>query len=205
MIIGKGKIRIKKYDDFSIKCENCGSYEQRFLVYQDFFHFMLIPIVPLSNKTIKCFCKKCNDRFNHEKKEHYLSITKTPIYLYSGIVLFIGMIISIVILVSNNQKKEAEYIKNPMVGDVYLWRENTENSTVYYFLKISGINKDTVELLHGALQYYGTNPTMQDLDYFVKKEKFKVIKKDLINWKDSGYINSVERNYGMDSRYRIEK
>lgn len=38
LIYGKRKIRIKKYDDFHIQCENCSACKQRFSVYQaDYF------------------------------------------------------------------------------------------------------------------------------------------------------------------------
>ncbi len=205
IVFGKRIVRIKKYDDYNIKCENCGNYEQRFLVYQDSFHVMFIPFFPLGNKTVKCFCKKCNDRFNQEKKNHYLSVTRTPAFMYLGIILFVTMIASIIILVSIDQKKEAEYIRDPKVGDVYLCSKIVENSPTYYFLKIKNINGDTIEFLHSALQYYGTTPTMLVSDHFVKNEKYQILKKDLICWKDSGYIRSVDRDYGLDSRYRIEK
>ncbi len=205
IIYGRRKIRIKKYDDYHIKCVNCNDYEQRFSVFQEYFHVFFIPMFPSSIKTIKSVCLKCNDIFNQEKMSHYLSITRTPIYLYTGIILFVGLMIAGIIGNINTQKEKSEFVNNPKVSDVYLIRQDENNLTTYYFLKIKNINTDTVELLHSALQYNSFLSTMQDSDYFVKDEIYRVLKSDLKNYLDSGMINMVERNYDKTSRFMIEK
>jgi len=205
-IYGRRKIRIKKYDDYHVKCDNCNSYEQRFSVYQEYFHIFFIPIFPSGIKTIQSVCLKCNDAFNGEKKNHYLSITRTPIYLYTGIILLVGLITTLVILNINTQKQKADYVANPMINDVYLIREETDNrSIIYYFLKVKNIEADTVELLHSYLQYNRFISTMNDSDYFVNDEIYRVSKTDLKNFLESGLINAVMRDYDKSSRFMIEK
>ena len=204
-IYGRRKVRIKKYDDYHIKCDNCNSYEQRFSVYQEYFHIFFIPIFPLGVKTVQSVCLKCNDTFNGEKKNHYLSITKTPIYLYTGIILFVGLITTLVIANINTQKQKAEYVANPKINDVYLIREDVNKSTIYYFLKIKNIDVDTVELLHNYLQYNRFISSMNDSDYFVNNEIYKVSKSDLKNFLENGLINAVKRDYDKSSRFMIEK
>jgi len=198
-------MRIKKYDDYQIKCDNCGSDGQRFSVYQDYFHLFFIPMFPLGKKTIQSVCLKCNDRFNEEKKAHYLSVTRTPIYLYIGLILFACLIISIVISNRNDQKQTAEYVANPMINDVYLIREGEGKERTYYFLKIKNIDADTVELIHSYFEYYGYISNMSDSDYFVNDEVFRIAKSDLKDYLEKGNINAVERNYGKSSRFLIEK
>ena len=205
-IYGKRKARIKRYDDCHIKCSNCNSFEQRFSVYQEYFHLFFIPIFPFGFKTIKSVCLKCNDKFNEEKKNHYVSVTRTPIYLYTGIILFVGLITVLVIANVNTQKQKAEYVANPKINDVYLIREKEENqSTIYYFLKIKNIDIDTVELLHSYLQYNSFVSTMSDSDHFVNDEVYHVSKSDLKNFLEKGLINAVERDYDKSSRFMIEK
>ena len=204
-IFGRRKARIKKYDDYNIKCDNCNSYEQRFLVYQEYFHLFFIPIFPSSIKTIKSVCLRCNDAFNEEKKSHYLSITKTPIYLYAWIILFVGLVATLVVANISTQKQKAEYVANPKINDVYLIREDIDESTTYYFLKIKNIDIDTVELLRSYLQYNHFVSTMNDSDYFVNDEIYSVSKSDLKNFLEEGLINSVERDYDKSSGFMIEK
>ena len=205
-IWGKRKMRIKKYVDHHIKCEECNSYEQKFSVYQEYFHIFFIPIFPFGIKTIQSVCLKCNDAFNGEKKSHYLSITRTPVYLYTGIILFVGFILSLVIGNVTTQKQKAEYVANPQINDVYLIRENDENkSKIYYFMKIKNINADTVELLGSHFQYSRFVYKMDDTDYFVSGEIYKVSKTDLKDYLENSIIISVERDYDKSSRFMIEK
>ena len=198
-------MRIKKYDDYHIKCANCGSDGQRFSVYQDYFHLFFIPMFPLGKKTIQSVCLKCNDHFNEEKKAHYLSITKTPFYLYTGLILLAWLIISLVISIKNDRKQTAEYVANPMINDVYLIREGEGKERTYYFLKIKNIDADTVELLHSYFEYYRYISNMSDSDYFVNDEVLRISKSDLKGYLEKGNINVVQRNYGKSSRFLIEK
>jgi len=198
-------MRIKRYDDYHVKCDNCGSEGQRFSVYQDYAHLFFIPLFPLGKKTIQSVCLKCNDRFNEEKKDHYLSITRTPIYLYTGLILFAVMIISIVIGIKNDQKQKAAYVANPMINDVYLIREKEDKSNTYYFVKIKNIDADTVELFHSYFEYNRFISNMSDSDYFVNDEVYKVTKSDLKDYLEKGIINTVKRDYDQASRFAIEK
>ena len=205
LIYGRKKIRIKKYDDDHIKCDHCNGYGQRFSVYQEYFHLFFIPLFPLDIKTIKTVCLKCNDTFNDENRNHYLSITRTPIYLYAGIILFAGLITTLVIANINTQKQKAEYVANPKVNDVYLIREDEGKPMVYYFLKVKNVTADTVELVYSYLQYSRFVSTMDESDYFVGEEIQRVSKPDLKKYLDSGMINAVERDYDQSNRFTIEK
>ena len=204
-IYGRRKIRIKKYNDYHIKCEHCNDYGQRFSVYQEYFHIFFIPIFPLGVKTINSVCLKCNDTFNGEKRNHYLSITKTPIYMYTGIILFVGLFLALVIGNISTQRQKAEYVANPKINDVYLIREYENKTTTYYFLKIKNIDADTVELLHSYFQYNRFISTMDSSDYFVSDEIYRVLKSDLKNHLENGLISTVERDYDKSSRFTIEK
>ncbi len=93
IIFGIRRARIKKIDDYDIKCENCGKFHQKFYIYQQCFHVMFIPFLPLGIKTIRCKCAECNDAFNQEKKNDYLSFTQTPIFMFTGTILVAGLII----------------------------------------------------------------------------------------------------------------
>lgn len=202
---GQRTIRIKKIDDYNIKCENCGKYHQRFKVYQQYFHFMFIPLFPLYTKTIRCYCVECNDGFNEKKMNDYLSMTRAPLYLYLGSILFAGFIVFITLLNLDLKEQKIEFVNNPEIGDVYKIRQEENNITTYYFLKISNIKSDTIDLIHGALQYCDYTTGMDDFDYFVKNDVWKLLKSDLVNYLDNGYILSVERDYNISSRFNIEK
>lgn len=205
MIYGTRRLRIKKINDYSIKCQKCGKFHQKFYIYQSYFHVFFIPFYPFGLKSIRCECANCNDTFNEVKKKDYLSMAKTPIYLYSGGLIIAGLIILAVVTNINNQRKKKEFVNDPIVGDVYSIVQEETNMSVYYFMKIDSIKSDTLYLLHGALQYNGFVSTMNDSDYFVKDDVLKLLKTDLVKFLDSGYINSVERDYDINSRFNIEQ
>lgn len=94
------------------------------------------------------------------------------------------------------QKEKAKFIENPKVGDVYRIRKDENNSTSYYFLRVSQINGDTVLAYHNNLIYHSFITKLNDDDFFVKGEEFFFTKRNLKEMLDKDEINSVERNYG---------
>lgn len=193
LLYGKRTIRVRKHDDFHVKCESCNDYGQRFFVYQEYFHLFFIPLFPTGNKTISSTCLKCNDNLNEEKRNHYLSTTRTPLYLYSGIILFVALILALVTGNILTQKKKAEYIAHPEVNDIYLIRQEENKQINYYFLKIKEIESDTVRLLSGYFQYNRFVSSMDETDYFVEDEIYSIPKEELKKLLDDGMINMVIR------------
>ncbi len=128
---------------------------------------------------------------------YYENVTKTPIFLYSLLLLFTAPIVLGVILNLTTQKEKATFVAAPKVGDVYLVRDTGNNgATIYYYLRVSGVNKDTVSVYHTHLQYDGFVSKLQSDDYFDKTEELVFTKAQLRQMFDKDEINSVERNYG---------
>lgn len=206
LIFGKRKIRIKKYDDFQIKCENCSNYNQRFSIYQQYYHLFYVPIFPAGPRTIKTACLSCKDSFNDQKVLHYLSLTKTPVYFYTGFILFIVLIITIFISNTNNQNKKHKYIENPKVNDVYMIRiKDEDDNASYYFMKVKNLNADTVELIQNIYDYSDFVGELADEDYFDRSEIYKLSKSEIKSYSKSTKIVTVTRSYDKKSRFRIEK
>ncbi|MDR1761746.1 MAG: hypothetical protein LBR55_04790 [Bacteroidales bacterium] len=199
-------MRIKRYVDHHIACEKCGRCDQKFSVYQEYFHIFLIPLFPFTHsKTIASVCIHCNDKFNEKKKDYYLSKTKTPWYMYSGVILIVGIILTIIMAVSTSLKQEAEYIANPQIGDVYRMRENENNVTIYYFTKITNIETDSIDLLLNSFQYNHFTSIMDTADFFVSDEVYRFANSAIQELYDKGTINAVERDYDTSSQFVIEK
>ena len=202
---GRRIIKVRKYHDYELTCENCKSHHQIFHVYQEYYHFMFIPFFPSGVKAVRCSCADCKDSFNQEKKNEYLSKSKTPFYLYSGIILIVGLIIFGVIMNNYTQNQKSEYVNDPKIGDVYLIKEYRNDSAIYYYVKIKDIKSDTIEMLHNALEYYGHISRMDKSDYFVKDDIVFALKSELKQFLEDEIIKSVERDYSSDSRFNIEK
>jgi len=204
LLHGRRKMKIKQYEDKLVGCEECLNLGVRYIVYQEYYHVFFIPVFPFPLKTIKSYCLKCNS-YNEKKSNHYLAKTKTPFYMYSGIILFLCLIVSAFVTAVIDKKVEKEYIYNPKPGDVYCLRNKHNNTTSYYLLKVRSIKLDTIELIQNAYMYSMIPNEMDTSDYFISNEYYQILKPDLINKYEAGFINFIRRKYGADNRFNVEK
>lgn len=197
VIYGRRTARIKRYTDNQHSCKSCKSFDLDIKVYRDFYHLFFIPFFPAGDKTVKIYCNNCGEPLRLDSvQKHYEGSTKTPVYLYAGVILISGLILLLVNANLNTQKEKKKFVDNPMVGDVYRISKDESNSTSYYFLRVSQINGDTVFAYHNNLVYGGFITKLNDDDFFVKTDELIFTKKGLKEMLDRAEINSVERNYG---------
>lgn len=194
-IYGRRKAKIKTTTDHIGACTTCDSIGLEFDIFRDYFHLFWIPLFPVGDKESKVRCIKCGkpNNFNPRVK-HFESVTRTPIYLYSGPLLFLTLIIVLVIANINTQKEKALFIADPKVGDVYRMRKDVGDSTFYYFARIARIQSDTVIVYPNTFRYFRYVYKLNDQDHFVTEE-FYYTKKELKELFEKGEINSVERDY----------
>lgn len=134
ILYGTRTARIKNYKDNQQACKNCKMFDFDVKVYQNYYHFFFIPICPVGDKTADVHCTNCGQRLwiSSIQKEYELK-SKAPFYLYSGIILFVGLILGAIYLNLNNQKQKAILVQNPKIGDVYTMRKDINDSTKYFF------------------------------------------------------------------------
>jgi hypothetical protein len=94
VIYGENTWIIKYHHDSIAQCEHCGSFELSFAISRDFVHFYYIPFCAVDEKEVNVLCLKCGEWNNkNPRKDHYKSITRTPIYLYTGVILIAAPIV----------------------------------------------------------------------------------------------------------------
>lgn len=197
VIYGRRKARVKKYTDNRNYCKSCNSFDLNVKVYKEYFHIFFIPFFPLGDKTVKIVCNNCGEPYRSDSvQKEYEKSTKTPIYLYAGLILIAILVALLVNANIKTQKEKAKFVENPKVGDVYLIRKDEKNSTSYYFLRVTQINGDTVLVYHNNLVYSGFISKLNDDDFFDKGEELIFTKQELKQMLDSDEINMVKRNYG---------
>jgi hypothetical protein len=195
-IYGKKRAKIKKTTDHIGTCTTCNLIGLEFEIYRDYYHLFWIPLFPVGDKESIVYCTKCGkpNNFNPRVK-HFESVTRTPVYLYSGLLLFLMLIVMLVIGNINAQKEKALFVADPRIGDVYRIRKDVNDSTYYYFLRVARIQSDTVIVYPNVLQYFAFITKLNDEDHFITQEFFYT-KKELKELLEKGEINSVERDYG---------
>lgn len=202
LIYGRKVTRIKKYTDNQNHCKACKSFDLNVEVYKEYFHIFFIPFVPTGDKAVKISCNNCGEPFRVDSvQKDYENNTRLPVYLYSGLIMVVALILLLVNENIKTQKEKARIVEDPRVGDVYTIRKDENNSTSYYFLRAAQIKGDTVYAYHSNLIYNGYITQLNDEDFFVKAEELIFTKKELKEMLDKGEINDVERNYEADAGF----
>ena len=197
LIYGRRTAIIKKCTDSQQACNSCKAFDLDVKVYRDYYHLFFLPFFPIGEKTVKIHCNNCKQPIRLDTmQKHYESISRTPFYLYTGPILFSGLILILIDANLNTQKEKVKFVENSKVGDVYRIRKDTNNSTTYYFLRVVNINADTVSVYHNNLEYNGFISKLNEDDYFVKNEELFFLKSDLKQMLKKMEINSVDRDYG---------
>jgi hypothetical protein len=92
-------------------------------------------------------------------------------------------------------------VGNPMTGDVYTIRQEKNDETTYYFLRIIQAKGDSILAIHNDLYYGGFVSRLAKDDYFVKDDTVTYKKKKLIEMLETDEIYSVSRNYAEDASF----
>src|ERR1700694_5959139 len=139
-IFGRRTARIGNYVDNDHICYPCKGFEREIRVYRAYFHFCYIPVFPIGAKQFEIRCRNCGDETRLESVlKKYEKSAKTPLYLYSALILFVGLACFWFYWNSNTHKQKVEFVGSPAVGDVYTISDEKNNVTNYYFLRLAGI------------------------------------------------------------------
>jgi len=200
---GRKNATLKTYQENHQTCSNCGALDLTVSVYRQYYHIYFIPIFPISRKVAGIRCNSCGESLQMDSlQKDYEDKTKTPIYLFSFLFLIAALITWGVIASVRTGKNEALFVANPAAGDVYLVKDTDDkNATIYYYLRVTGVNKDSVSVYHTHLQYDGFVSKLSSSDYFDKTEELVFTKAELKKMLDKGEIDAVKRNYGDDEGF----
>lgn len=137
-------------------CGSCGTYDQTVHVFQRYFHVFWIPIFALT-KTSVTECRHCKKTL--KKKEFPVDLrpvisriqtgTKTPVWLFTGLILFSLLFVFSLYSVRNEALATQEYLANPSTGDLAVLQIENE----YRVLKVSKIENQSVQIQFAQYAY----------------------------------------------------
>lgn len=186
--------RIKKYTEYVQPCKSCRAFDMTIEVFQDYYHFLFIPFVAKPGKTAKIRCSNCGEPvLTTALLQEHESKTKTPFYLFSGVIVVAAIVLLLVITNINTQKEKAKLVANPQAGDVYTIVKPISKS--YYFLKLHKVKGDSIFAWQNNYLYFHTVSGLEADDSFNTSEEVIFNKKTLQQMLDNEEINAVERNY----------
>ncbi|PIF63334.1 zinc-ribbon domain-containing protein [Flavobacterium sp. 11] len=202
VLIGTRDSKIKNGKIIAVECPKCESKASiTYNVYSRYTHITLIPIFPVS-KIIDVECNNCKEIFGYEnlsedikiklQSEKEINILKTPIWMFSGLIILVGYITFWMYTNIQTNDKTNVFIQNPILGDVY----NLKFTNGYYStMRIDQVTKDSVYATqndYDAYLQYEVDEIDKPENYTNRKVKYS--KKDLIILHLEDEIFSITRN-----------
>nr|WP_315178174.1 zinc-ribbon domain-containing protein [uncultured Flavobacterium sp.] len=202
VLIGTRDSKIKNGKIITVECPKCESKASiTYNVYSRYTHITLIPIFPVS-KIIDLECNNCKEIFGYEnlsedikiklQNEKEINILKTPIWMFSGLIILVGYITFWMYTNIQTNDKTNVFIQNPILGDVY----NLKFTNGYYStMRIDQVTKDSVYATqndYDAYLPYEVDEIDKPENYTNRKVKYS--KKDLIILHQEDEIFSITRN-----------
>lgn len=192
---------IKNGQIINVDCPHCETNtSMNYAVFGKYAHIYWIPFFPIGKTTV-AECNNCKRTFEYSEltqpiqtkldREKEKDGAKTPIWMFSGLGI-IAVLVAIGIYSSGEtEKKEAEYLKAPKVGDIYKFESNPG---FYSTMKVESVLKDSLHVLVNDME---TNKTsgINDID---KPENYKELygysKEEIRKMYKDKKIYEIERN-----------
>ncbi|MFY7739204.1 MAG: zinc-ribbon domain-containing protein [Flavobacterium sp.] len=192
---------IKNGQVINVDCPHCETNtSMNYAVFGKYAHIYWIPFFPIGKTTV-AECNNCKRTFEYSEltqpiqtkldREKEKDGAKTPIWMFSGLGI-IAVLVAIGIYSSGEtEKKEAEYLKTPKVGDIYKFESNPG---FYSTMKVESVLKDSLHVLVNDME---TNKTsgINDID---KPENYKELygysKEEIRKMYKDKKIYEIERN-----------
>jgi len=201
LIYGNRKACIATHHDYSQSCPKCKYFTVEYKVYREYIHLFWIPIFSSGGKTCVMLCSSCGFRNEYSNKsDSYIGITKTPLYLYSGLIVIVVSIFAICFANVNTQKEKKSFVDSPRVDDVYLIRNDSSYPAKYYFFKVNRIHTDSVFIFRNMYIYPGFVSELDNKDAFIRYE-YSLSKNKLKTMLEKDEIVAVERDYDQQSNF----
>jgi len=208
IVYGIGNKLLKEAPIENFSCTNCKHPSSVISIYQRYFDLFWIPTFPLGKKIV-LVCPNCEHvveekEFPEEfKKSSKLlkSSLPTPKYMFTGLIL-IMLFMSYIGYETYaddyaNEQLDAQYMSNPMEGDVYaLYDEDEPSEFKYYFYKIAWVDGDSIYFNVNDYYYDGITTILEPEDGFYEQFEIAFHKAEVKDMYEMDEIRSIYRDYG---------
>jgi len=195
-IFGIRNVRIGRFKDHDHICYPCKAYDREIQVFRSYFHFCLVPVIPVGARKFEIRCCNCGDETMSENIiREFDKKAKTPLYFYSAWPLLAGIVLFWFYWNKHNQKYKMDLVASPAKGDVYTIKQRKNDETTYYFLKIAAIRGDSVFAIQNHFDYGDFVNSLAQDDYFIKDDTITYKRKYLVEMLEKDEIFSIDRDY----------
>lgn len=216
IIYGWNTKTIKEASLDNYECPNCNQKQSVLLLFARYVHIFWIPVFPYKKSAV-IVCAHCKKETDEKgigaatgvDVKQLKSTVPLPKYLFSGLAVIAAGVLFLTYSRFEKSRKEESYIKEPRVGDVYIFRDNEESSAYkYYLLKVRVVTEDSLWVSSSSYNYnrlvstLDPNDGFYDVMYTMHKNNIKVLN-------ESGELKSVLRDYptsaGFDRDIEFEE
>ncbi|PKL86163.1 MAG: hypothetical protein CVV22_04540 [Ignavibacteriae bacterium HGW-Ignavibacteriae-1] len=202
MIIFGSSATIISTESILDKCTNCGTHNSiQMNILQKYAHVFWIPVFPIG-KTSVTECLNCKQvlqkkEFDWQLNEKYITLksnSRTPIWTFSGLVVFSALIFWFLFSLNQNKAENAQLILTPQKGDIYEIKIAQKQFTLF---KVEHVVGDTVYFL---VHQYETDRFRGISELKIKEndaygeDLLLLIKNDLIIMLEKGEIIDIDRD-----------
>lgn len=185
----------------NVDCPNCETNSTMiYSVFEKYAHVYWIPFFPIGRKTVT-ECNSCKRTFelkelsetikNKIVREKEKSNFKSPIWMFSGLFVVVGIVLFSIYNSQETEKNIATYIKNPKVGDIYEIQMGLSN---YSTMRLDKISKDSIYFTYNDyITDSSTGIDEIDIDKNYTTQKDVTTKKALAEMHKKETILSINR------------
>ena len=151
IFFGTGSASLDAVKAKNTTCQHCNNQDTVYInIYRRHAHVFWIPVFPIG-KSGSSFCTHCKETLAPKQmpealKMQYKNIkgnAKGPIWQFSGVLLFVFLIVFAFYSNGRDKEKTQIYLSNPVIGDVY---EYKADSGSYSTMKLEKITSDSLYL-----------------------------------------------------------
>lgn len=195
IVFGSRSSKLKKGQFPEHACVKCGKEDCRVVVRGFYIHLFWAPIFPYK-KVLKITCNSCGHRQKQsevsetvrQRAKKLKSSVKLPLWMYSGNILIVLLIVGSVIYNYIEQQQDLEAINNPTVDNVYIVYDKEGISGYHYYaFKIVDVQGDSIAIAE-TQHYYDRQPSRLAKEDSFEEFLIKMHKNKLKELYDSGEI-----------------
>lgn len=186
----------------NIECENCHQKTTLIGIHSNYVHIFWIPVFPYSKKATMV-CGSCSHvtaekQMSPDFKAKIKALKSTvplPKYHFSGLGIIFAITVYFTFLSYKDDRSQSEYLKAPLVGDVYVLKNNDEPTKYKYsLLKVQGLEEDSVLISPNSYSYTKI-PAKLDTDDGFYNYTIKIAKDKVAELHENGELKKVIRDY----------
>ncbi len=206
IIYGWNSKVIKQAPLNNLTCDNCNEQNSLLAIYSKYVHIFWIPVFPYGKEAV-IVCSHCQkatkekdlDTERKQKIKALKSSVKTPLYLFSGLILIVMAIGYFSYASGKTKQEELTFLEDPAVGDIYMNYDKTEQSEYKYYLwKVTNVSDDSIYVSPGSFSYNMIPSKLEKEDGFYDVY-FGIHKDEIREMYETGELKEIERYYDPES------